>query len=196
MDIFDEQTSAELNEKELDNIFGGSSFDLDGNTCDKRDLVRDAKTFVRFLRRKIKSFIREKTRENFTNILYVALDCPPCTINTARMDTPLEYITEMRKQYPYNDIRVLIPIIGLKENMRPTKKIVIERDGGEYVLEKTSLHFSFFLQNKIQEAIIYKYPKNVFNVDVYGVYCESFSGAENISEISGIEKLAFIKEAE
>ena len=190
MDIFDEQTSAELNEKELDNIFGGSSFDLDGNTCDKRDLVRDAKTFVRFLRRKIKSFIREKTRENFTNILYVALDCPPCTINTARMDTPLEYITEMRKQYPYNDIRVLIPIIGLKENMRPTKKIVIERDGGEYVLEKTSLHFSFFLQNKIQEAIIYKYPKNVFNVDVYGVYCESFSGAENISEISGIEKLA------
>jgi len=195
MDIFDEQDSTASNEKELDNMFSDSSFDLDENSAENRDLVKDTKTFARFLRRKIKSFVREKTRQNFTNILYVTLDCPPCTINSSRMDTPLEFITEMRKQYPYNDIRVLIPIIGLKENLRPTKKIVIEKENGEYVLEKTSLHFNFFLQNKIQEVIIYRYPKNVFNVDVYGVYCEGFSGAESISEISGINKLALYMKA-
>lgn len=190
MDIFDEQNSAASNEKELDDMFGESSFDLDDNYSENRNLAKDFKTFARFVRRKIKSYVRGKVKENFTKILYITLDCPPCTTNSARMDTPLEFITEMRKQYPYNDIRVLIPVIGLKENMRPTKKIVIEKKGEEYVLEKTSLHFNFFLQNKIQEVIIYKYPKNVFNVDVYGVYCESFSGAESISEISGIEKLA------
>ena len=195
MDNLNEQNSTASNEKELDNMFGESSFDLDENSSENRDLVKDAKTFARFLRRKIKSFVREKTRQNFTNILYVTLDCPPCTINSSRMDTPLEFITEMRKQYPYNDIRVLIPIIGLKENLRPTKKIVIEKEGGEYVLERTSLHFNFFLQNKTQEVIIYKYPKNVFNVDVYGIYCESFSGVESISEISGINKLALYMKA-
>ena len=34
-------------------------------------------------------------QKNFTNILYITLD------------NPIEYITEMRKQYPDNDIRVL-----------------------------------------------------------------------------------------
>ena len=39
-----------------------------------------------------------------TNIVYLTLDCPPFTPNSSRDDSPLEFITEMRKQYPDNDI--------------------------------------------------------------------------------------------
>ena len=67
--------------------------------------------YFRLFRKKFSSVIREKMQKNFTNIMYLSLDCPPFTPNSQRLDSPLEYISEMRNQYPDNDIRLIIPII-------------------------------------------------------------------------------------
>ena len=42
------------------------------------------------------------------------------------------------------------------------------------------LSFEFFLQNKTQEAIIYKFPKNNTNIQVYGIYSTGMSSGKKI----------------
>lgn len=182
--------------EELDFIFKQDSEVFDEMIFENKDLIYILKTYFRLLRKKIFSFMREKMQKNFTNIIYLTLDCPPFTPNSLRKDTPLEYIEEMRKQYPDYDIRVLIPIINLDEEFRPSKKLVLEVEGKQKVLEKTSISFDFVLQNKRQHAIIYKFPKNKSNVQVYGLCSPSFSFCKDVSELFKLQYLApFIKAA-
>lgn len=182
--------------EELNLIFKHDSEDFDEMIFENRDLVYDCKMYFRLFRKKIFSFMREKMQKNFTNIVYLTLDCPPFTQNSLRKDSPLEYIEEMRKQYPDYDIRVLIPIINLDEEFRPSKKLIVDVEGKQRVLEKTLISFSFFLQNKKQKAIVYKFPKNKSNVQVYGLCSPAFSFCKDISELAKLQYLApFVKSA-
>lgn len=183
--------------EDLDFIFNQEAEDFDEIVFqENRDLAHDLKAFLRLFRKKFSSVVREKMQKNFTNILYLTLDCPPFTYNSSRADSPIEYITEMQKQYPDNDIRVLIPIINVDEEFRPSKKLSVEIEGKPRVLEKTSIAFDFFLQNKIQTAVVYKFPKNKSNIQVYGIYSPVFSCVKNVSEVSRLHYLApFLKAA-
>ncbi len=195
MDNLDEQILNELRDEDLDSIFSNGSLDLDEEIYAKRDWKKELKKTFRYIRRRIKYSMREKTQKNFTNILYLTLDCPPFTPKSSRQDSPLEYIAEMQKQYPDNDIRVLIPVIKLGEGCKPAKKITCEFEE-ELVLERTSLHFEFFLQNKKQQAVIYRYKKDTSNIQVYGIYCEVYAGVKDVSEMYNLQNLAcFIKAA-
>lgn len=171
---------------ELDFIFKQDSEDFDEIIFkeENRDFMHDFKTYIRLFRKKFSKTVREKMQKNFTNVLYITLD------------NPIEYIKEMRNQHPDNDIRVLVPIINIEEETRPTKKITIEIDGKLRVLEKTSISFDFFLQNRIQSAAVYEFPKNKENVQIYGIYSQGFSNVRNISEFSKLHFLApFLKAA-
>ena len=196
MENTENENSTASNLGELEKIFDGGSFDFDAENNENRDLARVFKLFLRILRRKIRTAFRNDVQKNFTNILYLTLDCPAFTPNSLRRDNPLEYITQMRKQYPENDIRVLIPLIGLDSDAKVSKKISIEIEGEIYHPVQTSLNCEFFLQNKKQEAVLYKFPKDVLNIQVYGIYCEGFSDVKKPSDMTKLKYLApFIKAA-
>lgn len=182
--------------EEIDFIFNQDSEDLDDIIFENRDLVLDFKSYFRLTRKKLSSLLREKLQKNFTNIIYLTLECPPYTQNSSREDSPLEYITEIQKQYPDNNIKVLIPIINIDEDFRPSKKLITEIDHKQKVLEKTSISFDFFLQNRIHQACVYKFPKNNSNIEVYGIYSPIFSRCKDSVEISRLHFLApFLKSA-
>lgn len=188
--------STEMHSDEIDFIFDKEHEDINDIVWNNSDLVQDLKTYFRFLRKKFSSKVREKMQKNFTNIVYLTLDCPTFTPNSVRDDNPVEFVSEMRKQYPDNDIRFLIPIINVEEDFRHSKKLVLEINNKYKSLEKTNIKFDFFLQNKLQEAIIYKFPKDNSNIEVYGIYSPAFSHVNNISELSRLQHLApFIKSA-
>lgn len=171
------ETSA--HNEELDYIFNQDSEDFDGVFEENRDLAHDLKTYFRFLRRKYSSALREKMQKNFINIAYLTLDCPNYTPNSSRLDSPLEYIDQMRKQYPDNDITVIIPIID-----------------SETPPEHPFLKFDFFLQNRNNEVSVCRLPKNKLNIEVYGIYSPAFSSCKDVSELSRLQYLApFLKAA-
>lgn len=160
------------------------------------DFIRKFRLYYRFLRMKKSLYFKKDVDNLFTKIVFLTLDCPPFTKNSFRKETPLEYIVELQKQYPDKDIRVLIPIVGVAQDFNPKKKLVVDIDGKLRVLEKTSISFSFFLQNRKQKAIVYKYPKNNTNVQVYGIYSPSFSYCRDSSEVARLQFLApFLKSA-
>lgn len=182
---------------DLDSIFMEKIEDIDDIVFkDKRDYLYDLKMYFRYIRKNCNALIREKIQKNFTNIIYLTLDCPPFTPNSSRNDGPLEYILQMQKQYPDKDIRVLIPIINVDSEFTPSQKLVIEYGEKTKVLEKTSISFDFFIQNKIQTAVVYKFPKNNTNIQVYGIYSPIFSGLKSVVELSRLYYLApFVKAA-
>lgn len=198
MEEFDktDSYSTEMHSDEIDFIFDKEHGDIDEIVWKNSDLVLEFKTLFRLLRKKFSSKIREKLQKNFTNIIYLTLDCPTFTPNSTRDDNPLEFVTAIKNQYPDNDIRLLIPIINVDEYFRTSKKLVLEVDNKIKVLEKTNIKFEFYLQNKKQEATVYKFPKDISNIDVYGIYSPSFSRVKNISGLSRLQYLSpFIKSA-
>ncbi len=170
---------------DLDFIFNQDTDDFDEIVFqENKDIIQELKTYFRLFRKKFFNVVREKMQKNFTNILLITLD------------NPIEYISEMRNQYPDNDIRVLVPIINVNEETRVSKKLTLEIDGKFQVLEKTSISFEFFLQNRIQTATVYKFPKNKSNVTVYGIYSPIFSRVKQVSDLSRLQYLApFLKSA-
>lgn len=181
--------------EDIDFIFNGEpeSFDIEFNK-ENLNLSYIFKIYYRLLRKKLLTYFREKMRKDFINILYITLDCPPFTENSNREDSPCDYIKEMQKQYPNNDIRILIPIINVQENLKYPKKLLTNIDGSSKYLEKTSISFDFFMQNKIQTATVYRFPKTKSNIQAYGIYSTSFSNVKNVFELSKLQYLApFLK---
>lgn len=156
--------------------------DLDVDVLsEERDFKAEIKIFFRFLRRKYYQIFRQNSRNPFINILYVTLD------------NPVEYITEMQKQYPNYNIRVLVPIINIAQ-FNCSKKLSVEVNGKVQYLEKTSVAFDFFLQNRMQSAVLYKLPQMSSNVVVYGLYSSMFSEVKSYSELAKLFYLApFLK---
>ena len=60
-------------------------------------------------------------------------------------------------------------------DLERARGITIFSKQAEVELEKTSITFNFFLQNRIQTATVYKFPKNKSNIQVYGIYSPIFS---------------------
>ena len=183
--------------EDIDFIFDNEAENFDLELRDENlDLSYVIKIYYRLFRKKFLATLREKIKKDFINILYLTLDCPNFTENSTREDNPCNYIIEMQKQYPNNDIRILIPIINVDEDFKSQKKLSININGSTKNLEKTSISFDFFMQNKIQTATVYKYPKTKSNIQVYGIYSASFSNVKNISELSKLQYLApFLKSA-
>lgn len=187
----------ESHDEELDFIFN-QELDITKNISEKtkqsdNNFFRGFKIYKRLLRRKISMLIREKLQKNFTNILYVTIN-PPFNKNSQRSSV-IEFLLNMRKQYPDNDIRILIPIINVKPTATITSKnLSIEMDDKDYILEKTSISFNFFLQNRKNKAILYKFPQNEQNIQIYGIYSPAFSYCKKAIELNKLQYLApFIK---
>ena len=176
--------------EELDFMFNQEPDDFSDAIFESEKRDFGLKSYWRFLRKKLCIFWNKKMQKSFTNILYLTIDCPPFTQVPQKEESPLEFIEEMRKQYPDNNIQVLIPIIGLDEDFRPSQDLFIKIAERKKLVEKTNITFDFFLQNKKHNAIIYKYPKLKSNVQVYGIYSQSFSYLQNISKLSSIQFLA------
>ena len=197
MENFDlDNYKTETHTEEMDSIFDKEIEDIDDAVWENKNLSHEIKSYFRLARKKITSLIKETVKKNFTNIVYLTLDCPEFTPNSNRQDTPLEFISQLKNQYPEKNFAVLIPIINLDRESKVGKKLSIEIGEKELHLEKTSISFDFFIQNRTTYASIYKFPKNSSNIQVYGIYSPSFSYCRNVSEISRLQYLApFIKSA-
>lgn len=185
---------------EVDIVLEPNDIDCASQNHKKYNISKELKEFFRFLKKKNNSLLEKvlprKLPQTFTNILYLTLDCPPYTPGSSRSDTPIEYINSIRKQYPENDLRIMLPIINLTPEKLNLSKLRYEINDVPQVLEKTSIHFEFVLQNKKIEAAVYKFPKNRDNIEVYGVCSPAFSYCENVSELAKLEYLApFLKAA-
>ena len=128
------------------------------------DFVYNIKTRYRLLKKRFITKIKKKTKRNFKQVLYITIDT-----------SPEDYITAFQKQYPDKSISVLIPVIR-HPNLKP------------------HLCFDFFMQNKVNHACLYKFPKNRDNIQIFGIYSPIFSSMQSLSDFSRLFYLApFIK---
>ena len=139
--------TTEVHNKEIDDIYQNSLNDFDDVVFNDKDLIYNLKILLRLYRKKIHSRYKSKFKKEFKQILYVTME-----------NSPIDYVSKLREQHPEKEIIVLMPIIGEPEG-----------------LEKTSVSFDFYCQNRIVSATLYKYPKNKENVDIYGLYSSAFS---------------------
>ena len=180
----------EAHAEEIDTIFDKEIEDIDDAVWENKDLAYELKTYFRLFRKKFTLFVRETIKKNFTNVVYLTLDCPDFTPKSTREDSPLEYITQLRNQYPQDNFAMLIPILGLDKETKIGKKIQLNINNKTINLEKTSINTEFFLQNRTVRASIYKFPKNNYNIQVFGIYSPAFSYCQNVSKISRIQFLS------
>ncbi|MCQ2739565.1 MAG: hypothetical protein MJ237_04985 [bacterium] len=174
-----------VNEKmEIDNFISSDNSELNHN------LRYRIKTFARLLRKKLSLYIRAKMQKQFTNIIYLTTDCTDYVKNSIRFDSPIYYIEEMRKQYPNNDIRMIVPILDLPKKTKISKKMPIIIGEKKFILEKTSVKCEVYYRNKFCNLILYKFPKNDNNIQVYGIYSPAFSYLQSPIELRKFENFA------
>lgn len=126
------------------------------------DLKYELYIQYRLVRKKISAFIRETIKKNFSNILYITAEA-----------IPTDFIIKLQRQYPDKVIQVLIPLF--------------EEDKS---LEKTTLGFDYFLQNKNYNASVYRIPYINNGIKVYGIYTKKFSEIKHFKDIYNIKYLA------
>lgn len=110
------------------------------------DIVFDNVGFFEKFKSKFLS-IKQKLNKDFKEVLLITTDAPP-----------IEYILAFKKQYPDKEIKVLVPANNLEN------------------LVKTNINFSYYIQNRMNEAYLYKYPASSNNIEIYALYSNSFSG--------------------
>ena len=154
----------ESHARELDIIYGIQPADFKEEYSKTCKSFNHFKTEWRFIRKYFSSLFRKTQKNNdFKTILYLTLDIPP-----------LDFISAFRQQYPDKDIKVLIPV----DNTDDAEKLVFD--------------FEYYLQNRTNNASLYKMKPNSLNIDVYGLYSEAFSGFDR----SRLQYLApFVKAA-
>lgn len=148
----DENFNTELHEKELDIIFQEPSSNLNDKSEDALSLkdfdgLYQLKTNFRYTRKMLSRFLKRFRKNENNTILFLT-----------KGELPLDFIAEFRKQYPEKCIKVLIPIDSFEG------------------LEKLNYDVEYFLQNKMNTASLFKLKQNRENVQIYGIYSESFSG--------------------
>lgn len=192
-----ENFGTEVHSEELDFIFNRDIKSIDKQIFQKRDGLRNLIAFSRLFKKKYRLKESSRVSKDFTNIVYLTLDCPCYTPNSSKTVSAVEYIKEFRKQYPNNDIRLLIPIIGVsQEEFKSTKQIKFYYKDKEKYLEKTSVHFEFFMQNRVHRAVLYKFPKTDTNIEVYGIFSPIFSYLDAPDKLYRFHYLApFMKSA-
>ena len=149
----DEIFNTESHEKELDMMFCETAPSV---LEEQSDSILPAKDFdslyqikanLRYTRKALFNFLKHFKKSENNTILFLT-----------KGEIPLDFISEFRKQYPEKGIKVLIPIDNFDN------------------LEKLNIDVEFFLQNKTNTASLYKLKQNSENVDVFGIYSNSFSG--------------------
>ena len=141
MDIPEKETASyntEIHTKEIDAIYEQSLNSFDNVVFDDKDLIYNFKIFLRLVRRKLFEKYKNHFKKDFKQILYVTME-----------NAPIDYIYKLREQHPEKEVVVLLPIIGTPDE-----------------LEKTSVSFDFYCQNRNVSVALYRYPKNKENVDV------------------------------
>lgn len=108
------------------------------------------------------TFLKQKFNKDFINILYITAEEPPT-----------DYILSLQKQYPDKIITVLIPLLEITDNS-----------------EKLPIKISYFMQNKKNNADVYRLPVGSDNINVYGIYTDIFSNIQNDSDIYNIKYLS------
>ena len=159
------------------------------------DFIYPLKLNYRLLKKFLRKYINSKLDKNFTNIIYVTASCPNYVPNSDNSESPADYIYEMRKQYPDTNICLLIPILGLSNDVKISKKFKLDFENKFFELERTSVSIDFFAQNKKWEAILYKFNKNEDNITVYGIYSTAFSYLKNPEELQTFEKSVMFMKA-
>ena len=158
-----ENFETETHTKELDLMFERPSKKV-VQQVENVDMFHDFKTQFRFLRKNLSSLLRKRLKKDFKQVLIITVQKPP-----------VDYILAFRKQYPDKDIKVLVPVNNVEN------------------LEKTNISFDFFLQNKTNEARLYKFPRNAENVEIFGLYSSAFFTLED-NDFSKFQFLApFVK---
>lgn len=132
---------------------------------DNKGIEYELELKIRMFKKYLRALVKRCKKQNFKKILYLTLNKPP-----------VDYIQSFKRQYPDKDFCVLTPVIGTPDG-----------------LEKTSISFDFFLQNRVQHATLYKYPKTRDNITVYGIYSTAFSESKDISRLQNLAP--FIKSA-
>ena len=147
----DEIFNTESHEKELDMMFNETSAleeqNVDILPAKDFDSLYQIKANLRYTRKALFNFLKHFKKSENNTILFLT-----------KGEIPLDFISEFRKQYPEKGIKVLIPIDNFDN------------------LEKLNIDVEFFLQNKTNTASLYKLKQNSENVDVFGIYSNSFSG--------------------
>ena len=156
--------------------------------------LNDAKTFVRFCRKKFSAFLRDKMEKKFTNVVYLTTDCPLYVPDSKSIHSPAEFIEAIRVQYPTDDIRILVPLLGIPLDVKAPKKMNLESEGQVLELERTSVHSEIFIKNNSWDVFLYKFKKDESNIQVYGIYSQAFSFLQTSEEIMNFEYLpAFLR---
>ena len=106
MEKFDlDSYKTETHAEDINTIYDKEIEDIDDVVWENKDLAFDIKSYFRLIRKKYFSFIRETVKKNFTNIVYLTLDCPEFTPKSNRQDTPLEYISQIKTIADYSTPR-------------------------------------------------------------------------------------------
>lgn len=132
---------------ELDVICNSTDSKITEDSFKDSSLIHNAKLYFRFIRRRFSVLFPDKKENSFKNIIYLTLSEPP-----------LDFISAFRQQYPDKIIKVLVPL----ENIEG--------------LEDLGCDVSFFMQNKIHTASLYKIEEPKEHVEVLGLYSEAFLG--------------------
>ena len=96
METFNTETfETESHSEDLDFIYHQDFNDIESVVFHNRDIKHDLKAYFRFVRKYFSLFIREKMQKNFTNIVFLTLDCPPFTFQSSRIDSPIDFISKI-----------------------------------------------------------------------------------------------------
>lgn len=132
---------------ELDVIYNSTDSKITEDSFKDSTLIHNAKLYFRFIRRRFSLLFPEKKDSTLKDIIYLTLSEPP-----------LDFISAFRQQYPDKIIKVLVPIDNIEG------------------LEDLECDVSFFMQNKVHTASLYKIEDPKEHVEVLGLYSEAFLG--------------------
>lgn len=140
----------ETHSKELDIIYENQVSDIESIVFKKNyNFFHDLKAGFRLFRRNFMHLINKKHDREFKQILYITLD-----------NIPVDYILALQRQYPDKAVKVLTAVDNTEG------------------LESTHIYFEYYLQNRMNIAKLFKFPKNLDNIEIYGLYSPAFSGCD------------------
>lgn len=143
----EENKDKENHTDELDAIYSSSENKITEESFKDSVLVHNFKLYFRFLRRRFSIFSSAKKENELKEIIYLTVKEPP-----------LDFISAFRQQYPDKIIKVLVPIDNIEG------------------LEDLEKDVSFFMQNRMHSASLYRIEEPVEHVEIFGLYSETFAG--------------------
>lgn len=159
------------------------------------DYFKQLRINYRLLRKQIKSYINARGNKNFINIVYLTAGDSFYVPDNRVINSPVEFINDIRKQYPDINVCLLVPIIGLGKETKIGKKMTLDFENKFFNIERTSVNFEFFAGNEIRKGLLYKFDNNESNIQTYGIYSPAFSYLKSPEQIKSFSKLVLFMKA-